>query len=215
MIISFIAIPGAGKSTQIALLESSGVLEDAIAVSIPSLYRNGSKIVAFLTEDEKYKILQVKEESDSARMEGILAPFVLDEIVFSLAYRLHSMGKTVLMDGCPRGVPQAKLFLSGLNFEQRCQYKIIELVFPQDEITHSQTRQYNRVLKSHVEETEEAKLKIAKIPTKTSLFISETRQGLNYLKAEGISVISINATSKVTDIHKDVLFNIMHVQGEF
>ena len=112
MVISFIAIPGSGKSTQINKLVQSKELKDVISVSIPSLYkRRDFDITEYLTEDEKEKIKEVKEESDLSRKKGFLAPIILDEILFNLAFRLSKLGKTVVIDGGPRGVAQAKLFM--------------------------------------------------------------------------------------------------------
>lgn len=51
MVISFIAIPGSGKSTQISKLIHSKQLQDVISVSIPSLYnRREFDITSYLTD---------------------------------------------------------------------------------------------------------------------------------------------------------------------
>lgn len=206
MVISFIAIPGSGKSTQINKLVQSKELKDVISVSIPSLYkRRDFDITEYLTEDEKEKIKEVKEESDLSRKKGFLAPIILDEILFNLAFRLSKLGKTVVIDGGPRGVAQAKLFMDLLPEEEKDSYKVIELYFEEKEEDMSRDRQYVRTINNQELSIEDAISKIVKIPNKITVYLNDTRPGLEYLAQNGIKIGRFEATNTIEKIHEDIM----------
>lgn len=206
MIISFIAIPGSGKSTQINKLVKSEELQDVISISIPSLYkRRDFDITPYLTVEEIETIQEVKEESDLSRKQGFLAPIVLDEILFKLAFRLSKMEKTVVIDGGPRGVAQVKLFLKLLQEEEKESYKVIELYFEKNEAEMSRDRQYVRTVQNSELSIEEAISKIVKIPNKISVYLNDTRPGLEHLVQKGIKVGRFEATGTIEKIHNDIM----------
>lgn len=206
MIISFIAIPGSGKSTQIDKLIDSDRLKDIISISIPSLYnRRRFNIMQYLTEQEKEVINDVKAESTLSRKQGFLAPIVLDEIMFRLALRLNGMGKTVVIDGGPRGVSQAELFLKMIGQDNLEMYKIVELYFENNESEQSRDRQYVRTVSNKNLSIADAISKIIKIPNKISVYLNDTRPGVRYMEKRGIKVGRFEATDTVENIHSGIL----------
>lgn len=206
MIISFIAIPGSGKSTQIDKLIDSDKLKDIISISIPSLYnRRRFDIMQYLTEKEKEVINDVKTESAFSRKQGFLAPIVLDEIMFRLALRLNDMGKTVVIDGGPRGISQAEMFLRMIGPDDLENYKVVELYFKENESEQSRDRQYIRTVNNKNLSISDAISKIMKIQNKISVYLNDTRPGVRYMEKKGIKVGRFEATDTVENIHSCIL----------
>lgn len=205
MIISFIAIPGSGKSTQIDRLINSGRLGEAVPVSIPSLYdRRAVNVSRYLTEDEKTAVKEAAEESSLSRKQGVLAPIVLDEILFRLSLRLSDMGKNVIIDGGPRGMAQAVMFLNMLHEKDLKEYKVVELYFERNEAEQSRDRQYTRTVNNKSLSIENAIGKIMKIPNKISVYLNDTRPGIDYMKERGVRIGRFEATDTIENIHNDI-----------
>lgn len=195
MIVSFIAIPGAGKSTQINQIVKSGTLRNVIVLSVPALCgKRELDLTDILTKEELQIINDCKSETDEKRILGQLAPFALDTILFNVAIRLSKKGKTVILDGAPRGLRQAKLFLHLLSEKELSSFKIVELYFKENEYKNSQDRQFYRAIKKSPLVVEEAIKRITKISNKIDVFMKDTKIGLQFLKEKNIAIGRFNAS---------------------
>lgn len=202
MIISFIAIPGSGKTTQIRMLENYFNANEYLTVSVPGLYKQQEVLFPYLLPNEIAEIERVKDERSQARARGELAPIILDQIVFTLALRAHSLGKIVIMDGCPRGLTQATMFMEMLDDDLKVQYKIIELAFTSNPRKWSIERQLLRLREDPTLTDEEVALRAKKIPKKVEVFFNDTVPGLNYLLNQGVIKLSVNALDTRENIHE-------------
>lgn len=206
MIISFIGIPGSGKTTQISLLEKSTYMKEPISISIPALYKKREILSPYISSDDMRIIEDVEPESSAARDCGELAPFILDRIVFNLAVRLQKLGKTVILDGCPRGLAQAKLFIDILEQQGLLMYfKIVLLYFPLLPETCSQNRQIYRINYNGLLSDVDREKKIKKIPRKIKVYMDNTLPGVQYMLDAGVQHISVDATLSAEDIQEYIL----------
>ena len=173
-----------------------------MTISIPGLYKD-PLIRSYLYPEEMEAVMYVKKESDISRNKGDLAPIILDKIVFGLAIRLHDGGKKVIMDGCPRGVSQAQLFMNMLGEERRSHYKIIELCFLDNPEGKSRERQLYRAQNSDLS-TEEKQKKIAKIPRKIQVYLENTLHGVKLMEELGVPKLVLDAEQPIYSIHEQI-----------
>ncbi len=145
-IISFIGIPGSGESTQIQLLTNNYKQGNYLVASIPYLVKKDGLLNSLLTEDQRVIINQSQDKINDSRLNGELAPFALDQILFNIINNNAHNYDLIIMDVCPRGIRQAKYFWQLLDNDIKKNYYIFVLNFENNETEKSYERQFQRDL---------------------------------------------------------------------
>jgi len=198
--LSFIGPPGSGKTSQIQLLE--GVLKphNFLVASVPRLVRRQADLVALLTEGERRELDALTDAAHQARDRGELAPIELDKLLFKSLQRVG--GEIVVaLDGCPRGVRQARLFLE--KGELSASAGIILFYFPENERTWSLNRQYSRECVKRGESSARARQHI--FQRKFEVYMRDTLPGVTLLARTGVPIIRLAATMDAQLIHERVV----------
>jgi adenylate kinase family enzyme len=196
--LSFLGPPGCGKTTQIELLAEL-LSPRLIVASVPRLLRGQEDLVTMLTPAEVAELEGLSQASAAARSRGDLAPLAVDRLLFSALARLPAQG-FVALDGCPRGMAQARLFLETGNLAS--QTLVVELRFPEHTPASSFLRQIER--ETEKRGTEEALAKLAVFARKTQVFLNDTSAGLCLLRDAGIPSLTFDATVKADSIHAQI-----------
>ncbi|MFI5808941.1 hypothetical protein [Streptomyces sp. NPDC051561] len=199
-IVCFIGPPGAGKSTQIARLRRQipgcEVLATKLLLTDP--------VRALLTADEQALLDREADHHARTHREGVLAPFAFDRVTFQLAAR--TVAPLLLMDGCPRGLEQARLYAKGPQYGQTL---FVELTFPTDVAGQSVARQISRERAVRGTVTSQRRTRMDR---RIATFLTTTTDGLAFLREAGAPVVTLDATRAEEDIAADLH---QHLQSHF
>lgn len=148
MIICILGPPGAGKTTQVKELIKSNELSKVIDLSVPKLCKyEQNELNEFLIEEEKQAVDQNLAKVNENREKGQLFPVELDRILLEIAIRLSHAGINIILEGYPRGIEQAKIFIEKVNSNHlRDSLKLICLNFNDHELESIKKRQFERAV---------------------------------------------------------------------
>lgn len=195
--VSFLGPPGSGKTTQIRLLQER-LGERLTVASVPRLLRGQPDLVAVLSPSELAQLDGLRKPSAVARDRGELAPVEVDALLLSAVSRLET--PVVALDGCPRGIAQARLFL-GTGFAART--TVVELRFPDDPAVMSLRRQTER--ETAVRGPEYARVRRHVFESKVRVFVHDTLIGLELLDAASVPHLQIDASLPADEVHERVV----------
>ncbi|MGW7412757.1 hypothetical protein [Streptomyces sp. NPDC054863] len=199
-IVCFIGPPGAGKSTQIARLRRQipgcEVLATKLLLTDP--------VRALLTADEQALLDAEADHHARTHREGVLAPFAFDQVTFQLAARTEA--PLLLMDGCPRGLEQARLYAEGPQYGRTL---FVELTFPTDVAGQSVARQISRERAARGTVTGERRTRMDR---RIETFLGTTTDGLAFLREAGAPVVTLDATRAEEDLAAELH---QHLQSHF
>lgn len=199
MIVSFIAVPGAGKTTHIKRIQSTYSNMNIEVLSIPNIcHKHTEKYIEYLSNEDIEIINKNLNKSNECRDKGILSPIELDIVMFNLAVKLNSKDTIVILDGGPRGVRQAEIWIEVMKKNKIEGYKIVNAVFNEREEDFSKERQYLRIIKNNNLSPTEALKKMMKIDSKIDVYINDTKKALCLLKENGCEVLKYNANDEFT-----------------
>lgn len=200
--LAFIGPPGSGKTTQIELLQTVIAPDALVVASVPRLIRQQADLLAYLTGDEREELNALVDLARQARECGNLAPIRHDELLFEVAARSSGDDETIMvLDGCPRGRPQAQIFLS-----KDClaaQTAVVQLYFPEQEVASSLARQYARECRKRGEAAAQARRHV--FQRKLEIYLRDTLPGIALLASAGVPVIRLAATLPSSEVHERVL----------
>lgn len=197
MIVSFIAIPGSGKTTHIERIQNIYSNMNIEVLSIPNMcHKYTDRYIEYLSGEDIGIINKNLNESKECRDRGILSPIELDIVMFNLAIKLNNEKNFVFLDGGPRGVKQAELWIDIMKKNKVENYKIINAVFDEREEEFSRERQYIRIVKNKSLSAAEGLKKMMKIDSKINVYINDTKKALCLLKENGCEVLKYNANDE-------------------
>lgn len=199
-LLALIGPPGSGKTTQLRMLDAHFGSARVLLASVPRLVRGSSELRALLTEEEQLELDGLEQQSTEARTLGVLAPLRNDELLFLAIGRSHGRALTV-MDGCPRGQAQARLFLQQRDLAHRVH--VVNLEFPDHTEARSIARQHAREVLARGERA--AQERIPRFINKARVYTEDTCRGLQLLEAAGIQVTRICALDNPADVHAQIM----------
>jgi len=183
----FFGIVGSGKGTQVKLLQdylrAKGAPEDVYAYP-GNEYRR-------LIESGEYTGSLIKD----SMARGELQPDFLTNSVFtSILVSGLTEEKTLIVDGYPRTLVQAKTFQDAMKFYKRDNVKIIYIEVGKDEAMK------RNLLRGRNDDTE------AGIARRFDEHINNVVPSMNYFKDKpGYEVYAINGEQEVAMVHADII----------
>ena len=195
MIICILGPPGSGKTTQVNRLLTGGFFENIVGLSVPKLCKSvADNSDQFLRKAEKEFVKANLNAVEECKDKGKLFPIELDKLLIEVAIRQSSKGKTIMLEGFPRGIEQARLFSQAIfQSDFQCSVELICLKFYQQELNQCKIRQLSRALLMHSDIDETLK-RINKINPKTEVYFENTLPGYRYLQSLGFEIHYVDAT---------------------
>ncbi|HMO77852.1 MAG TPA: nucleoside monophosphate kinase [Candidatus Paceibacterota bacterium] len=185
----FIGPQGSGKGTQISKLDSALSAKDPLRQVVD--IQTGRRFRALAAQSEGYTEEHVNETLDS----GILQPLFLSVHLWGDAMRTHvDEDCHLLIDGFPRIVAEATVLESALNFYQRRQVSIINLVTPEEVV---RARMMSRARGDDTPASIEARL---------TWYREETLPVIQYYKQRpDTAVFDIDGTDTIDGVHAQII----------
>ncbi|HLF27507.1 MAG TPA: AAA family ATPase [Anaerolineae bacterium] len=197
---AFIGPPGSGKTTQIRALRAAFSHSHFMIASVPRLVRQETELMNLLLPDERDELRSSLDAAHVARDRGELAPISLDRMLFRAISRVAT-DVFVALDGCPRGLRQAGLFL---NIDALARRTVVaKFYFPDDTPSASLQRQFERERRKRGRATAQARLPI--FQRKVEVYTQDTLPGVDRLACAGIPITRVDATWPPAAIHQIIL----------
>ena len=199
-VLAVIGPPGSGKTTQIELLRAHIGADRVLVAGVPHLVRRRNDLVTLLTTGELAQLEAARPAALAARATGDLAPLIFDRLLFTAARRALA-DRFVVLDGAPRGVAAAKVFLEMRDLAPRT--TIVNLRLPDDERAYSLRRQRarERARRGAVEAVRREPV----FRRKYSVYANNTTWGLELLIEAGIRCVRTGAAERPEQVQKAIV----------